>query len=59
MKDRAFVKPVEAMQHLSKLAYLAAVIPKAIQQVTLEHVSLQTAQNTGRKANLQSKICVG
>lgn len=53
--DRAFSHPIKAVLHLSKLAQLAAIMPKAIRLFTLEHVSLQTVQNTSRKVGFCNK----
>lgn len=55
MRDRAFTHPIKAVQHLSKLAQLAAIMPKAIRLFTLEHVSLQTIQYSGRKIGICNK----
>lgn len=46
---REFIHPIKAMQHLSKLTQLAAIIPKGVRLFTLEHASLQTALYKGRK----------
>lgn len=57
MRDRAFTRPIKAVQHLSKLAELAGKMPSAIRAFTLDHKHLSTINYCGRKSNGHEKSC--